>query len=367
MSIVSIGLYVLIALVFNVSTSIASVPTATPAPPSFYTGADLSFTNEMQDCGAVYMQDGEISDPFSIFADAGASLVRVRLWVNPDWTDYSNLDDVIITLQRAHDAGMSTLLDFHYSDTWADPAHQVIPAEWAALTDEALVTQVYDYTADVLETLEALDLLPDMVQIGNEINGEILRPADTDGHPINWARNAALINAGIRAARDAEVDKVMLHIAQPEYAKWWFPEAVSAGVTDFDIIGLSYYSGWSSESPEQLGESILALREAFNVDVMVVETAYAWTDNYADHANNNIGADFVLSGYPVTPEGQRDYLLDLAGIIRDSGGIGLLYWGADWLSTPCETQWGIGSLWENATLFDFTGELLPAADFFAFE
>ena len=101
---------------------------------SFYFGVDLSYVNEMDDCGAIYLEGGEPRDAFRLFRNHGANLVRARLWHNPDWTDYSNLGDVERTLRRARDVGMSTLLDFHYSDDWADPHKQWIPGSIFSVT-----------------------------------------------------------------------------------------------------------------------------------------------------------------------------------------------------------------------------------------
>src|SRR5262245_21942197 len=106
---------------------------AQPSATTFYFGVDLSYVNEMDDCGAVYREDGSARDAFELFAEHGAKLVRARLWHNPDWTNYSTLADVKRTFTRARDAGMSTLLDIHYSDNWADAGTQQIPAAWQEL------------------------------------------------------------------------------------------------------------------------------------------------------------------------------------------------------------------------------------------
>lgn len=340
----------------------------------FYLGADLSYVNEMEDCGARYRVDGKVEDPYTIFARAGSNLVRVRLWHSPDWTSYSNLDDVKKTLRRGREAGMHLLLDFHYSDTWADPEKQFIPAAWAGLYDDttALAQAVYDYTHDVLAELHAENLLPEMVQIGNEINSEILQLKERmDAEHIDWPRNAELINAGLRAVADfnSEHDthvKRMLHIAQPENALTWFPQAARAGVVDYDLIGLSYYAKWSQFSLETLGEAIARLRLEINKPVMVVETAYPWTLKNFDAANNILGEDSLITGYSATDQGQLKYLLDLRREVKNAGGFGVVYWEPAWVSTGCSTPWGKGSHWENATFFDAgnNNETLPASEFF---
>ncbi|MBN2471774.1 MAG: glycosyl hydrolase 53 family protein, partial [Anaerolineae bacterium] len=236
---------------------------AQPASPAFYFGVDLSYANEMEDCGAIYRENGTPRDPFALLSERGASLVRARLWHAPDWTEYSTLDDVTRTFARARAAGMATLLDFHYSDNWADPGRQEIPAAWAAIAADnaALADEVYAYTAEVLHALHAADLAPDFVQVGNEINSGLLKLSSQQ----DWPRDARLINAGIRAVRDFAAEtgaapRIILHIAQPENADWWFAQAEAHGITDFDIIGLSYYPQWSTFTIADVGAHVTHLR-----------------------------------------------------------------------------------------------------------
>ncbi|WMI68560.1 arabinogalactan endo-1,4-beta-galactosidase [Mangrovimonas sp. YM274] len=330
-----------------------------PENETFYYGADLSYVNEMEDCGALYKNsDGQTQDPFTIFKNAGTNLVRVRLWHNPTWTNYSNLEDVIITIQRAKSQGMDVLLDFHYSDTWADPSTQEIPAAWLDEIDNttALGELVYNYTYNTLETLSNLNLLPEIVQIGNEINPMILQHGDLVW-PIDWNRNSYLLNKGIAAVRAISEAKekeigVMLHIAQPENALWWFEQATQNGVTDFDWIGLSYYPIWSEYTLNNVSTPLNTLINTYNKRLMIVETAYPFTLTNADSANNILGEDALISGYPATQQGQLDYLNQLTTIIENAGGEGLIYWEPAWVSTNCSTLWGQGSHWDNATLFD---------------
>ncbi len=150
-------------------------------PISFYYGADLSYVNEMEDCGATYKNsNGTLQDPYAIFKNEGANLVRLRLWHNPTWTNYSNLQDVKQSIQRAKNQGMHVLLDFHYSDTWTDPSQQQIPAAWLNSVDntEALGNLLYNYTYNTLLELFNENLLPNIVQVGNEINPMILQDGD---------------------------------------------------------------------------------------------------------------------------------------------------------------------------------------------
>jgi len=347
---------------------LAGALTLTPAAAhDFVFGADLSYADEMADCGAAFKDNGAQKDEFAIFRDHGTTLARFRLWHNATWTKYGNLDDIERGIKRAKAAGLMVLLDFQYSDDFADAGHQIVPAAWAAIKDDdALARTVYQYTLDTLKTLGAAGLTPDMVQVGNEINSEILIPGPwTQGAAINWARNAKLIDAGIRAVRDAgPAIKVMLHIAQPENAEDWFAQATTAGVTDFDAIGISYYSKWSKYSFAGLGGVINRLRFRYpKAAVWVVETAYPWTLQWADSSNNLLGEDALVPGYRATREDQLKYLTDLAQTVIASGGAGLITWAPDWVSTGCSTRWGRGSNWENATLFDFDDDALPGIDF----
>jgi arabinogalactan endo-1,4-beta-galactosidase len=326
---------------------------------SFYKGADLSYVNEMEDCGALFKDlNNQLNDPFIIFKEAGANIVRVRLWHNPDWTNYSNFEDVKKTIMRAKALNLKVLLNFHYSDTWADPGAQQIPAAWIQHVNntEILGSLLYNYTFNTLKDLANLNLLPDIVQVGNEINPMILQDGELEW-PINWQRNAYLINQGIAAVRDLAAERnkpveVMLHIAGPENGLWWFEQATQNGVTDFDWIGLSYYPIWSSFTLDNVGTAFSSLKNNYNKKLMVVETAYPFTLEDVDQANNILGPDTVLDGFPATEQGQLDYLNTLVTVIKNSGGEGLIYWEPAWISTNCSTPWGQGSHWDNATLFN---------------
>ncbi len=338
-----------------------------PAPvPPLYLGADLSYVNEMEDCGAVYRKNGRRADPFALLEAAGGNLVRVRIWNDAKWTRYSGLADVRRTVARAKARRLQVLLDFHYSDDWADGDKQHPPAAWRGLATDAQAKALYDYTREVLGALDRDGLMPELVQVGNETNPELM---GGEKKPIDWARNAALLNAGIRAVRDAGragriAPRVMLHIAQPENVEPWFEAAARAGVTDYDLIGISYYRKWSTRSIAELGETIKRVEARFGKDALVVETAYPFTNEGADSAPNLLGPDTLIPGYPASPKGQLRYLVDLTQTVVDHGGVGVVYWEPAWVSTPCKTRWGTGSNWENAAWFSLDRhEALPAFGF----
>lgn len=329
-------------------------------PSAFFRGADLSYVNEMLDCGAAYVNEsGMTQDPYQIFQEAGADLVRVRLWHDPNWTNYSNFEDVKKTIARAKASNMQVLLDFHYSDEWADPAKQFVPDAWLPVVNNlpVLGDSVYNYTFEVLKKLNAENLMPEFVQVGNETNSEILQDPNGTYNTINWERNSFLLNKGLKAVRDVanafskEVE-TFLHVAQPENALWWFAEAQQSGLTNYDWIGISYYPLWSDVTLANLPAAIQTLTTTYGKRLMVVETAYPYTLDNQDSANNILGQDAAVAGFAISPQGQYDYLKTLEQKITEGGGEGLIYWEPAWVSTSCSTQWGQGSHWDNATLFD---------------
>lgn len=348
-------------------------PDPDPEPDStgFYYGADLSYVNEMEDCGAEYFnKSGVQQDPYAIFQEAGTNLVRLRLWHNPEWTDYSNLADVTKSIRRAKTLGIRVLLDFHYSDDWADPAKQEIPAAWEGVINNTprLADSLYNYTYQTLMYLHGEGLLPEMVQVGNEINGMILQKGELKW-PIDWTRNATLLNRGLKAVRDVSKAtgkdiEVMLHIAQPENALWWFEQATANNVRDYDWIGLSYYPLWSDYQLDNVAGAFTTLKNTYKKRLMVVETAYPFTMENNDPANNILNNEALIDGYPASPQGQLDYLMRLQAELEKAGGEGLIYWEPAWVSTNCRTQWGTGSHWDNATLFDHQNRAMVGMDFY---
>lgn len=341
---------------------------------NFFLGADLSYVNEMEDCGVEYF-DSIQAEPYALFAKHGCNMARIRLWHTPAWYDtlnqgnrYSDLADVKRSIARAKKAKMSVLLDFHLSDFWADPKHQEVPAAWLPVVKntEILGDSVYQYVYASLMHLHANALLPEMVQIGNETNKEILlAPDDNHEWRMDWARNAALFNRGFQAVRAVEKEtgksiQIVLHAAGPENAEWLLDGMVKNGIKDFDIIGMSYYWAWHQPTSIEETGKVIRLLSAFFPDkkVMIVETGYIWTDQWNDKASNIISATHP-DYHPATPENQRDWLIALTETVIESGGIGVLYWEPAWVSSPCFTPWGQGSHQEHATFFDFENQLIP--------
>ncbi len=349
--------------------------------PEFVMGADLSYVNQILDHGGTYQDSSEVENPYEIFSEYGTDIARFRLWHNPEWTAtvyegennpmYSDLSDVTEAIRKSKKNGMAVNLDFHYSDTWADPSQQNVPQAWRDITNlDDLKDAVYNYTRETLMHLDSEGLMPEYVQIGNETNCGLMYSDAPQDFPAlnvcdgdNWSNAGEVINSGIQAVRDvasgSDVDtKIILHIAQPENVKWWFDNMTTTGnVTSFDIIGFSYYTPWSDVPLNQISDHVSDFRNAFNKEVMIVEAAYPWTMDYADDYNNQFGENALVDGYPATKEGQRDFMINLTKEIMEGGGTGLMYWEPAWITSNMKDKWGTGSSWENNTLFDFEGNV----------
>lgn len=340
---------------------------------TFYYGADISYTNEMEDCGAVFKENDKAVDPFNYFGQSGCNLIRLRLWHNPSWYKtlnkgklYSDLSDVTKSIKRAKAANMKVLLDFHLSDTWADPSRQLVPKAWEAVVGNlpVLKDSLANYITRSLAHLQKNNALPDIIQVGNETNKGIVLSAEQDKvYTLEWTRNATLFNAGIKAIRDFSKTsgydiKIALHIAGPKDADWLAKGFYDYNVRDFDIIGLSYYWAWHKPTTiADAGNTIASLKAKYKKDIIILETGYIWTNQSNDSANNII-SEVHPSYAPASPDAQYRWLHDLTAEVKRKGGIGVCYWEPTWISTPCKTQWGQGSHQEHAAFFDFKGNAL---------
>jgi len=356
----------------------------------FCMGADLSYVNQIEDHGGVYKDSGNVRDPYHIFKNHGANIIRLRLWHTPTWTmdvygeaasqQYSDLKDVEKSMRRAKDLGMALNLDFHYSDTWADPGNQQPPAAWKNIKDiAALKDSVYQYTFKTLNYLRGKGLIPDMIQIGNEINCGMLITGTLQGFPdLNacngyWKNLGEVINEGIRAVREVSAQsgdsiQVILHVADPKNVEWWFDNiTTTGGVTDFDVVGFSYYPLWHTTiSYYNITTIVAELKIRYNKKVMILETAYPWTKENADNYANLFSSQAPVSGFPYTIEGQRDFLVDLTQQLISVGLSGIFYWEPAWITSQMKDPWGTGSSWDNCTFFDFEGNALPSIDYMTY-
>jgi arabinogalactan endo-1,4-beta-galactosidase len=343
----------------------------------FAMGADLSYVNAILETGTRYRNaEGVEQNPYEIFRNLGTNLVRVRKWHTPSWQQnlygavkYHEWNDVIRTLSESKKAGMNTLLNLHYSDNWADPHKQEIPAAWQGLSLSVLQDSIYDYTTNYLQHLASLDLVPQYIQIGNENNQGMCWPTGRINNN-NFSNFCRLLNAGCRAVRDfSETSvikpKIIIHFAQFQGAKWWIQGVLNSGIeVDYDILGISHYYKWTELNEMQdISSSIRELNEITNKDLWVVETAFPWTTEFNDNYANIMSPENIPAGFQISKEGQNNYLRELTKAIINGGGKGIIYWEPAWISSPLRDQWGTGSSWENATYFDYQNKVHQTLSF----
>jgi arabinogalactan endo-1,4-beta-galactosidase len=344
---------------------------------TFINGMDISFLDEIEQGGGKFhsrsvqtAEEGE--DLLHILKDNGVNAIRLRIWNDPPGV-FCNLERTLVMAKRIKEAGLDFLLDFHYSDKWADPANQWKPKAWEALDFSGLTSAVYDYTRETLEALQSQGTLPDMVQIGNEITpGMLWGEGKVDGDcdtPEQWEQFTTLVKAGIAGAKSVDSDlSIMIHIdrgADHPASRNFFDRFLEHGV-NFDVIGLSFYSWWHGTLDDlQLNLNELALR--YNKDIIVVETAYPWTLNAPEGFPVIVNEEAQLhEGYPATVEGQAKYMKDFINVIENTpngNGIGFYYWEPAWI--PSQKEWSVGheNGWSNLALFDFEGKKLDSLHF----
>ncbi|MFN7252268.1 MAG: glycosyl hydrolase 53 family protein, partial [Anaerobacillus sp.] len=355
----------------------ADLPQTPSKPKDFIYGVDISTLTKVENYGGKFYDQGEEKDVLEILTSYGSNWARLKIWEDPtdvysDGIAYNDLEDTIVKAVRIKEADMKYLLNFHYSGFWADPGRQDKPASWVDLSFADLVQAVYDHTADTIEALIEAGAAPDMVQIGNEIRPGMLFP---DGRIVNNNYNnlANLLNSGIKAVRDTlgeEVD-IMIHLDQGGengIYRRWFDGIIAAGVTDFQIIGASYYPYWHG-TLAQLEYNLNDISQRYDKDVVVVETAYAFTLADADgHGNIFTRIQEERAGYPATVEGQARLVYDVMEVVRNvpnQRGLGVFYWEPAWLGVK-GAGWtaGEGNGWENQAMFDFEGNALESLKVF---
>ncbi len=351
-----------------------------PAAAQRYVGGDVSLLKAYEDKSvAYYDQDGNATGPLLPYlkSTCGMNAMRVRLFHNPANASteaknqgvFQDLAYVEALGKEIKDAGLAFMLDFHYSDTWADPSNQWTPEAWLNLTDAALEDSVYNYTAQSLQALVAAGATPDFIQIGNEVSYGILWGQQGSGSPkryyagqsTNRARFTRLLARAAAACRAVCPEaKIVLHterVANPTYLVQFYRDMDDAGV-DYDIIGTSYYSYYHGFLP-QLSTALQAIEAYSAKDIMIVEMGYyhAWQPSTIDY-------DYSAT-FPISADGQKAFTQALVDTLANHPRVTGLFW---W---EMETNDGEGSAWNaqhvlngwyNAGLVDnATGRLLPAA------
>lgn len=354
-------------------------------------GFDLSTLPEVERCGGKFYDNGVEKDALLILKEHGANWLRLRIWNDPytaDGRSYgAGVCDLPVLLgmaRRAKVQGLDWLLDFHYSDFWADPGKQTTPKAWQGMDAAQLEQAVYQYTTDVLCACRANHTVPGMVQVGNEITNGLLWPT---AKAPNWDNIARFVKAGVRAVRDFDPGiRVMIHLdrggSQDIYREWFDHFFANGG--DCDVIGLSFYSYWHGTLAE-LQANMAAVAERYGKELVVVETSIAFSnESYAhkeqlDDAHRKgcaLRQELIdRAGFEVSPQGQAAFTRRLLDVI-DSVPLcrGFFWWEPAWIPVPGsgwaeEPGWQYvheqgpgGNEWANQTLFDYDGNTLPALD-----
>lgn len=351
-------------------------------------GVDVSSVIAVEEAGGIYYNDqGQEQDVFEILKDYGVNYVRIRLWNEPytEDGDYygggnNDIETAIKIAKRAARVGMRIALDFHYSDFWADPSKQAVPRAWADHDLDQLIDDIYNYTYDTLLRFEEEGVRPHMVQIGNEINNGFVWPEGAMSK--GSSKVSRLIQSGIEAvnAVSTEIKKVV-HLAEGaslSSVSYFFNKLIENGVTDFDVIGLSYYSYWHG-SMEKFKETLQALDEQYDYDIAVMEYSYGFTDLSTENASNIYNSELeTAGGYKTSMQGQASYIRDVNYEVASiESGIGSFYWEPAWLPVS-GAGWAeegarsylvdqgddVSSLgqvsWANQALFSYSGKVLPS-------
>lgn len=331
-------------------------------------GADVSSLPEFEAAGGRLRRRGMPIDGLTLMKAEGLNAVRIKVWNDPGNPDhfpsnqtgperFNGPDQVLLLARRAQAAGLRIMLDFHYSDGWADPQKQFMPHAWQGLSIAEVCAHLYDFTHDMLSRLRTEGIRIDWVQVGNEISHGMVWPLGF--LPGNWPALAALLRSGIAAVRDVCAEsQVVLHLdagCDQRLYQHWFDQAAALDVS-WDAIGLSFYPCWHGALPH-LAENLSMLAERYGCPLLVVETAYPRELDRVRNAQwllQHTGAE----SFPASPAGQAAFLQALAEVVQavpNGLGQGIFYWEPALLPLPD----GSRTVWQNATLFNDEGEVLP--------
>ncbi len=372
-------------------------------PENFIKGMDVSSVIAEEESGVKYYNEqGEEEDLFRVLADAGVNYIRVRVWNDPydaDGNGYGggncDVEKAAEIGARAAKYGMKLLVDFHYSDFWADPAKQFAPKAWADMALKEKGQALYTFTKESLQTI--LDAGADigMAQIGNEINNGM-------SGEKNWANVTELLKQGSRAVREIASEtgqeiQIAVHFTNIEdHDKTVsYAQTLEDAGLDYDIFGVSYYPYWHGTMDNM--EAVLKdLKNSYGKETAILETSYCYTTEDGDGFANSVGEDELTEGYAASVQSQANCLRDLMAAASDASALGVFYWEGAWIpvgdssaAEENEKRWETygsgwassysasydkddagqyygGCSWDNQALFDFTGHPLPSLDVFKY-
>lgn len=318
----------------------------------FIMGMDASSVISLENSGVKYYDfDGNEEDVFKILADNGINTIRVRVWNNPYDSNGNgfgggncDINTAVEIGKRATKYGMGLMVDFHYSDFWADPAKQMVPRAWAGMDIDTKSDALYQYTKECLEKLNAAKIKVSMVQVGNETNAFLCGET-------KWANIAQLMSAGSKAVREVCPNAlIVIHFANPEKVSNYVSYSANLDYygVDYDVFGSSYYPYWHG-TLENLSSVLGDIAEKYNKKVMVAETSYAFTTEDTDFSGNTIGeGGGVTQNYPYTVQGQANCMRDIIDTVAHTkNGIGVCYWEGTWISVGGSSWEENSAIWEK--------------------
>lgn len=321
-------------------------------PKDFIFGMDCSCVPALEASGVKYYDyDGNEADVFATLHDSGINYIRVRVWVDPydsEGNGYGggncDIENAVEIGKRATANHMKLLVDFHYSDFWADPSKQYVPKAWAGMDIDTKAEALYRYTVECLKKLKAAKVDVGMVQVGNETNGSMC------GEKI-WMNIYRLMAAGSKATREVFPKAlVAVHFANPEKVSNYesYASKLSYYNLDYDVFASSYYPYWHG-TLENLSELLSKIAEKYGKKVMVAETSYAYTQSDSDFFGNTIsGGGGIAKNYPFTVQGQANCIRDIIDTVSNTvNGIGIFYWEGTWISVGKSTYEENAALWEK--------------------
>lgn len=337
----------------NVSSDSLFVQKVEGLPDDFILGMDASAVISLENSGVKYYGfDGTEQDVFKVLSENGINFIRVRVWNDPfdeNGNGYGggncDINNAIAIGKRATENNMKLLVDFHYSDFWADPSKQMVPKAWKAMDIDTKAEALYEYTKDCLTKLREAGVVVGMVQLGNETNGSLC------GEKI-WMNIWKLMAAGSRATREVVPDAlVAVHFANPEKVTNYLDYAKKLKYydLDYDVFASSYYPYWHG-TLDNLSSLLSEIAENYGKKVMVAETSYAYTAEDSDFNGNTISdGGAIIKDYPFTVQGQANLVRNVVDTIanRTKNGIGVFYWEGTWISVGGASYEENSALWEK--------------------
>ena len=365
----------------------------------FIFGMDASSLLVEENSGVKYYDfNGNEQDPLKTFADSGINYIRLRVWNDPydeNGNGYgggnNDLPTAIELGSRATEYGMRVMIDFHYSDFWADPKRQHAPKAWEGMSVDEKASALYDYTKDSLTQLLDAGVDVGMIQIGNEINYGMAGEYNQDNV-------IELLKSGSKAIREVSEEygrdiDIVVHYTRIT-SKGDVLDLVGSLVDaqlDFDMIGMSYYPFWDG-GMDNMSRVLELIQERYGKKVFLAETSYCYTTEDGDGSGNSLTESDLVNGYPATPQGQASIIHDICQHVSDVGGIGVFYWEGAWIpvgpaSADNSSIWekygsgwassfasdydpedaGVyygGCSWDNQAFFDFEGHPLESINVF---